>query len=492
MFANYRFLAGQDSGRLFVIDAVSGKAFFETDAVPGSILYCANYTDTSFSRVYPVYGEEGAVGGIKRENFTVNANGTVERGEMFVSLNASFTTVAPVSTESDAPVNAHGFLCGSDDGRLALATEGAEAADFFLFRNQIGLLDAAALPDSTIAFTSENGYGAFIPADFNELLELDSIALFSANSSNRVSPGSGNSFLFWHYGGGAALTGLGHIFPFVKTKDGTPLPSATPEEAVNEYVIDDSGRSLRSAAISGGNVLLLDFSGGITIHSLEDGRRVFSYTSALSLDVVFAGDRSILVARNAEAGRVTAPLLLVDTVSGETLPVTYPALAAFMLYKDRTGSIYCAVLKNSGLDIKTEVIKFNAQNPETSETILQYNGEDTDFSFIAYGAAGGDGEVIETFASTVGGEDAFIGPIEKAEGYGAITGEKKAVERGPAFPQKLLPWNENFAALDGEGTVSWYDGFSGKLLAMLRFYETEWLLSTAEGKTKHGSFTQAL
>lgn len=485
VFGNYRLLAGQDNERLFVVDAVSGKTFFETEAVPGSVLCCANNANTSFSRVYPVYGEDGGANAVKREDFTVSAGGAVQRGETLVSMNAGFSAAAPI--------DARNFLYGSDDGRLALAAEGRDGVDFFLFKNQRRLLDVAASTDGVIAFTDENGFGAFIPAGFADIEALDSITLFSVNSSNRVTAGDGKMFLFWRYGGEAGFTGLGRTFPFVKTGDGTPLLLSGPGrmDAADEYVIDDSGHPLRSAALGNGNVLFLDLSGGIRVFSLEDSRRVFSYTSPLSLDAIFDSDRSILVARNAETGRIASPFLVVDTVSGETLPLAYPALAAFMLYKNRAGNIYCAVLKASGRNIKTELIRLNARNPAASESIFEYDGEDTDFSFIEYRAGSGNGDAAETFASTAGGENAFIVLTDSAaESGGVVSGEKKEVERSPAFPQKLLPWNGNFAALGGDSTVSWYDGVSGKLLAMLRLYETEWLLSTAEGRTKRGGLTK--
>ncbi|MDR0685245.1 MAG: hypothetical protein LBF83_08960 [Spirochaetaceae bacterium] len=490
VFGRYRFLAGQDSGRLFVVDAVSGRTFFETEAIPGSILCRANDEDASFSRVSPVRGEDVQAGSVRREDFTVSSGGAAWRGETFVSMDSGLSAAAVFSaglSNADAD-HAKNFLYGSDDGRLALAVEGRDSADFFRFENQRALLDAAIAEDGVMALIDGNDCGAFIPADFAGIEALDSITLFSANSTNRVTAGDRNTFLFWRYGDEAAFTGLDHIFPFVKTGDGAPIfpaPADAEAGAADEYVIADSGLPLRSAALAGGSVLFTDVSGGISVFSLEDSRRVFSYTSPLSLDAIFHGGRGILVARNAEAGRIAAPFLIIDTVSGETLPLAYPALAAFMLYKNRQGSVYCAVLKTSGRDIKTEVIRLNAQNPEASQTIFGYNGEDSDFSFIEYGASSGGGEFVESFASTIGGGNAVI-----VSNGGAAAGEKREVGRGPEFPKKLLPWNGGFAALGQDGTVSWYDGVSGKLLAMLRLYETEWLLSTAAGTTKRGALTK--
>jgi hypothetical protein len=212
--------------------------------------------------------------------------------------------------------------------------------------------------------------------------------------------------------------------------------------------------------------MFLDVSGGITVSRPDGGRPAFSYASALPLDAAFADGSRILIARNAEAGN-TAPFLLVDYVSGETLPAAYPASMSFMLHRSRRNGLFCAVLKSVERQIITEVIKFDAASPQESPVIFSYPEEDTDFSFIDYGADG------ELYAATTGGEGAFI------ISGGGLT----YIDRTPALPQKLLPLDGAFAALDGDGSIAWYDGTSGRLLAMLRLYDDEWLLSTGGGTT---------
>jgi hypothetical protein len=473
VFGNYRFLAGDDGDKLFVIDAVSGKTFFETGAAPGGVLLEAEGA-AAFTRVSYSGGENEDGGGVlKREDFTVNSAGAVECGETLIPLDGGFSAAAALDGRR--------FLAGRGDGRLALVEEGGPF--FFSFMEQTHVLDAAASPSGAIALVFENGYGAFIPGGFEGLFEadsVDSIDLFSTGPANRISAGSEDAFLFWRRGGEGVLTGSKNIFPFVKTPAGVEVPNGN----VGGYVIDGSAslKPLRSAAINGDRVLFLDISGGINIFSLKDRRRLFSYTSALSMDAIFSGERGILIACNAEAVSGASPFLLADTVSGETLPAAYPALAAFTLYKDSAGNIYAAVLKAAEEyvkeGVKTEVIMFDARTPEASKTIFGCRGEDTDFSFVECGDGG------ERFACNAGGGDAFI--ISAGD-----TGEGGTVDRSPAFPQKLLPQkNGAFAALGGEGTLSWYDGATGRLLAMLRFYENEWLLSSADGTVKRGSLAR--
>jgi hypothetical protein len=476
VFGNYRFLAGQNDDGLFVLDAVSGKTLFQTEAVRGSMLLCADDSGDSFFRL-ALDSAESSGGNFKQEDFTVES-GAVRRSEIEIPVDAG------VVVSSAAPLDVSRFLIGVDDGRLALVTGGHSVdgvdggAAFFLFQNQKGIFDAACV-NGVMAFIDEDGRGAFIPADFNELAERDSIDLFNANSANRIAADNKNAFLFWRYGADGSegsFTGTEHSFPFVRR-----LIKEGPQYEWEEYVIDNSDmrNSLRGAALSGDKVLFLDVLGEMKVFSIENRRRVFSYASALSLDAVFVDGRNILIAYNADILSGAAPFLLVDDVSGETLPVSYPALMAFALYKSPLDNVYGAVLKNTGRRITTEIVRFNAAAPESSSAAFEYDGEDTNFSFIEYSLKN-----IEYLVSGAGGEGAYIIPLGDFRGGGS----RKLIGRSPAFPRKLLSQNNSFAALDGDASIVWYDGVSGRLLAMLRLYQDEWLLSTSSGKVKRGIF----
>jgi hypothetical protein len=214
----------------------------------------------------------------------------------------------------------------------------------------------------------------------------------------------------------------------------------------------------------------MDIDGNITVFSNDD--RMFVYGAPQLLDAVFVDERRLLIARNAEgAGNAASPFLVVDMFSGETLHLPYPDAMAFMLYKSPLNNIYAAVLTLGGQPAKTEIIRLDTQNPELSRIIFTDGGEDTDFSFIEYGA----GNTV----TNCGGEGASIIPSD---------GGSVPIERASAFPQKLFAArNGNFAALCGDGSIAWYDGASGKLLAVLRIYEDGWLLTHGE-TAKSGTF----
>jgi hypothetical protein len=152
---------------------------------------------------------------------------------------------------------------------------------------------------------------------------------------------------------------------------------------------------------------------------------------------------------------------------------------AFALYKSPLDNVYGAVLKNTGRRITTEIVSFNAAAPESSRAVFEYDGEDTNFSFIEYSLKN-----IKYLVSGAGGEGAYIIPLGGSRGGDS----RKLIGRSPAFLRKLLSQNNSFAVLDGDASIVWYDGVSGRLLAMLRLYQDEWLLSTSSGKVKRGIF----
>ncbi|MDR0408910.1 MAG: WD40 repeat domain-containing protein [Spirochaetaceae bacterium] len=481
VFGNFRFLAGQDNAYLFVVDAVSGKTFYQTEAVRGSLLFRVDNDDASFFRVS--FDNDG---NLRREVFTVR-DGGVRSVESLVDTGGLVSTAAAFGSPR--------FLIGLDDGRLAAVGDSGGITGgmygrhpdgdvkFFSFKNQSRVFDAAAL-NNVIAFTGENGGGAFIPADFNELLESDTINFFNTNSADRISTDNDSVFLFWQRGGDMdsledSPGELRNSFTIAKT----PVN----ENAPVEYLIDDSimHGPLRGVDINEGKILFLDVSGyaiKFSVDANDEQQKMFLYASPLSLDAVFVDARSVLIARNADTGRNAAPFLLVDSVSGETLPLAYPAFMAFKLYKSPRNNVYGAVLKSVNRRVKTEIIRFDAEHPESSRAVHEYDGEYVNFSFIEYSL-----DNVEYLLSSAGGEGAYIIPLD-----GLQNGEaQKMIRRTPAFPHGLLSLDEGFAVIDGDGSIAWYDGASGEALAILRIYENEWLLSTSNGKTKRGAVNAA-
>ena len=66
------------------------------------------------------------------------------------------------------------------------------------------------------------------------------------------------------------------------------------------------------------------------------------------------------------------------------------------------------------------------------------------------------------------------------------------LERSPGLPLKILDGGRWFILLDTEGNITWHDPGTGKILALLRLYENEWILETfgKEGTFIRGRVTK--
>ena len=111
--------------------------------------------------------------------------------------------------------------------------------------------------------------------------------------------------------------------------------------------------------------------------------------------------------------------------------------------------------------IKTNIIRLNISSPLNSRQLTVFDGEDVHLS-IAESALGP--------AVSIG-----------TEGAALFTEEKTLLfERTPGLPLELYALDNFFIILDADSNISWHDNTSGKLLALFRLYDDQWLLQTPE------------
>jgi outer membrane protein assembly factor BamB len=196
----------------------------------------------------------------------------------------------------------------------------------------------------------------------------------------------------------------------------------------------------------------------------ESGNLIFSYSAPGSVEAVFSGQDKIILARSTNGGN--SSFLSISFFSGETVPIPYPALVGIRIYRGESGTIYAGVINRAAGDMKTSIIKLNISNPENSEIISTFNGEDSSFAMAESGGI---------FISTLGGGDA------KSQD-GKIT-----IERSNGLPVKIIDRESRFIILDGEGSIAWHNSRTGKLLALLKLYPGSWILEKdgeiIQGKT---------
>jgi hypothetical protein len=216
----------------------------------------------------------------------------------------------------------------------------------------------------------------------------------------------------------------------------------------------------------GKEALLLDLVGNLTLVNLESGGAGFSFSSAGSLDAVFRDPQHIIIGQSAPQGRNT-PFLLVNTETGETVPLRYPAAIGAQVYQGSGGTLYGAVIDSSAGSAKTSILQLDLNRPESSVPLAEYQGEDSGFYMAESGGI---------LASTLGGDGATL-----YHPQGQIP-----FERSSGLPLRLIGTETCFVTLDSEGNIAWHDNQSGKLLALLRLYGEEWVLEKPGGERLGG------
>jgi hypothetical protein len=213
--------------------------------------------------------------------------------------------------------------------------------------------------------------------------------------------------------------------------------------------------------------------GNLRVINRDSGDMVFSYSAIGSQDASFIDRENIIVGRSAVSGNT--PFLKINIVTGETVPLSYPAAIGARVYRGAGGGVYGAGVIRNGTETQTAIISLHTSNPARSRPLVEYGGEDT-----LFGMAESNG----LLASNLGGGGAAVYRIA---GNGNLP--VYPLERSPGLPGKILEGNRRFILLDSEGNITWHDPETGKILALFRLYEDEWTLEK-EGILIRGRITK--
>ena len=425
LFGSDRFIAGFDPSGLIVLDAVNGTILARNESLRSGIIFLENSDSARFFTL----------------SFTANAAALYL---MEINPNGQLNTInrrAVPSSITDIRSAAYGGR-----GGIFLGTQAGEL--WFLDRNEARQLRSsepkriteAAVSSSTIALITETGKRTFIPLDFSLFEPGDTITLDDAESrTNIITDRSASpcSFLFWQSGS-------------------RTIPVLINADTGYSYPLNFQPRfPIRTAAIYGSYILLLDTTGTATILDRSSGNTVFTHSVPGSVDAIFARHDTIIFARSAAMGRT--PFLSVNILTGETVAFAYPALLGGRAYRGASGILYGAVITRSEMDMQTSILRLNTLNPALSEILFEYDGEDTIF---------GMAESAGNLASTLGGSGAALN----------LSGQRVYFERCIGLPVKIFDGGSYFVILDGEGGITWHDNQNGKILAVFRLYSHFWVL----------------
>ncbi|MCL2130187.1 MAG: WD40 repeat domain-containing protein, partial [Treponema sp.] len=479
-FGNNRFLAGFDPQGLLVIDAVTGVTLTrETSIKQGSLFTDIAESDggNSGSLIYFYCLTKG-----ERQNMVYRM-----AMDSFSRLTINSRMALPsgaAEPQSASSLDANSVILGTRDGNLWLL--GRSGGRRLETGNPEIIIDAA-VSSSSIAFINENGKMGYIPLNYL-LLENDGNLNFenileTQNSSlylNIISEPSIMSvikesvFLLWQNSRG---------IPIIKT-----LPSPPYLTESNSIFLDKLSLRypIRSADMIGSNILFLDASSAITVFDYKSFELRFNYSAPGAMDACFIDLNTIIIARNTITGNT--PFMTINIITGETVPLNYPALMGIKVFRNYSGALYGAVVNQSipGGEARlgsaapsgtlTAILGLDTSNPEESIKLVELNGEDSSFSMA---------ESRGNLASNLGNGAAAIystGKNNRVTGGeprpgSAVPSEIIAMERSMGLPVKILDGGGQwFIVLDGEGGLCWHNIETGKILAVFRVYQNFWVL----------------
>jgi hypothetical protein len=450
LFGNNRFFGGFDLSGLLILDAVTGTVLVRDESITQGSLF----TDNSDSSQFSCFAAAGSSGMLYRMDADLSGRLTI------LSRRAVPVAASEITCTSG---DAENILLGTARGTLWIM--GRSGAQVMNTENP-ELISDAAVSSSALAFIAEGDVMGYIPLDYSFLGYGDVLNLEDAGGyTNIVSDPSGTGepyFLLWQSGGARSI-------PLIKTITGLPGEAFTSQRFLDKF----SPRfPLRSVSMLNDLILFLDTTGSISVLNRDSGNIRFSYSAAGSVDAAFLDPRTIILGRSAAMGNT--PFMSVNTATGETVPLAYPAVVGVRVYRGSSGAVYGAAINQSGSNIQTSIIRINTSSPAASERLMEYNGED---SLFAMAESGGG------LASTLGDGGAILCRTSRNQNGG--TPQMINLERSRGLPVKILDGGKWFVILDGEGGITWHDPRTGKLLAVFRIYPDFWVLE-AEGKKFQG------
>jgi WD40 repeat protein len=457
LFSNSRYFAGVNEEGLVVINAVSGDLVARDNSIPGtSLLYPAGD-----ELICLVQGEGSGVSAsavTEIYRYALDRAGRLSRAGHF-SLSAGGIDKRYTAIAASGGGNRAFIALGTGDGNIILAAMNGQPR-MLAVKEQIRIIEAA-VSGPTIAFLAEDGTVGFISQDYNQYSSSRTIRVernqegFSRITAFGEENGTRGRFVFWQ-------DGNTRVQPVIWSSG-----SGGRKQALSGVSFRTPVRSVDSL---GGKVLFLDSMGNIIIVSAVGTDKAFTFFSVGIMDAAFVDSNRIIIGRSAVSGNT--PFMMISTNNGETVPLPYPCQVGVALYRGASGSIYAAEVSpvNDAEGVRTSILHLNQTNAAVSEKLVDFQGEETQFSLV---------ESANGIAATIGGEGAAI----------YTSAGHQDMERTAGLSSKLIDGGPRLISLDRDGNICWHDSQNGKLLAVFRLHPGEWTLQTAQ-RTMSGKVSE--
>ncbi|MDR1867549.1 MAG: hypothetical protein LBQ77_04715 [Treponema sp.] len=423
LFGNNRFLAGIHSSGLMILDAVSGSIIAHDSSITSGLLV-------------PGASNSMECISIAQEHITrirIHQNGMLEKS-VLISLPHTIPTVTAAF-----PVRNVSLALGTASGTVWLLRQNGDIHEFTTWRQQ--KIKNVTVLGTSLVFLTETGFVATIPVDFHE---LDSQAWINGEYSlyTELCAGpvqeTGYSLLFWS-------PGTTRSFPILKFIDSFGFDTEIPLSTLSLRF------PLRSVSTLGSNALFLDSMGTIQIISLVTGEKIGSYTIIGARAAAFLDEENLIIGRETS---IQSPFLYLNMVTGETVPVYYPANLGSTVYIADDGTTFAAAVDER----QTSLLRLQPWSSHDPVVLAQYP------------------LTTALNIAVVGGNLAIM--VAENGAYLSKTGARFG--RTESVPIRLINGKSYFITVNADGSIAWFEPDRATLVAQFYLYNRNWILEKGE------------
>jgi WD40 repeat protein len=439
LFNNNLFFVGFDNNGLIVLDALSGKELSRNSLIQNGKLH--------------------VVSAESRDLICIQEQ---DESSRYMLLRMDNSGSLRIMNPKTIPANDSPIICsmllndqvvlGMEDGKINLYQQRNNSIKEMQTGNQL-MMNEIAASGNALAMLNNSYELAFIPSDFNEI-SIDTIIRFEdADEYNEI-----NAADIASYSDG--------LFVLWKSDNAGSLPIIRNENEIIATVENLSKRyALRTVSIFKNLILFLNAAGNISIYNIDTQSIEYQYNATGSLHANIIGEKNIIISRSANTENT--PFFMLNTSTGETVPLAYPADIGMQTKLGNNGTIYAAVVNEEEGESITSIINVDTSNPADSRRLVEYQGEDTSFSMA---------ECSGNLATSLGGDGATLFTRNSFNPF----------ERSSGLPEKIVNSEKHFIVLDNSGSIIWHNASTGEIEATLLMYDGKWYLQKENGEKLEG------
>ncbi|MBN2050104.1 MAG: hypothetical protein JW760_06640 [Spirochaetales bacterium] len=420
--ANGRFMVGERNGTIYLINLVNGKVL-----------------DTLKTPASAIFGFDGTT----EKLLLLSTDNQRLKASLFTVTGGTFSSLE----ERSFPFNGNFYSCAFADSRWYIGTAGGDIytlipgeKDLEVFaENGLHDLTDLAAGDTCLALTGA-GISFLIPYSLFHNLSSESAdpAIYSFEhpfpGAAGISHGGNDSFYLW------PGESKGDLFK-IDGLSGQALP-----------VISGDTPFQQVFSRSDGTLVTLDKNNTLKVLDLQGKKELFSYSSFGIQGVVSVAGGSLMAGRN-KTSALSAPLLLINPSTGETVPLQGDTIVTFdLIYDENRNILYSLGIENRGGVLKTVLKSHSGANWEKSRTLLAFSGEDHAAAFAL------DRQDYTLYASL---------------GYGHLRmyrwGGFTSLQKAGRIPKKLEASGGYLFALSWDNTLSVWSDKTGRLITEISF-----------------------